>query len=96
MSRRRKVAVGVVGTLVTLNGVYGAWAWLENTRLVNQITRETAVVPMKALGLLSWLRLEWLLPGFGPDGIREGVHAGFAFWYQYTSSTVCLYSVAGT
>ena len=40
MSRRRKVVVGVVGTLVTLNGVYGGWTWLENTRLVNQITRE--------------------------------------------------------
>ena len=44
MSRRRKVAVGLVGTLVTLNGVYGGWTWLENTRLVNQITRETALL----------------------------------------------------
>ncbi|CAM9635858.1 unnamed protein product [Pylaiella littoralis] len=39
MSPRRRVAVGVLGSLAALNGVHAGWAWLDNTRLFNQITR---------------------------------------------------------
>lgn len=51
MSRRAKVAVGVLGTLAALNGVHAGWTWLDNTRLVNQVTRESASYGRMA----SWL-----------------------------------------
>lgn len=56
LSRRpAHVALGIVGTLAALNGVKAGWTWLENTKLVNHITRETCAIQVVLPPLFVYL-----------------------------------------